>query len=301
MSALAEAQARIVSIGKLRIVVSAMRGIAAAHTQQARNALDGYRAYTKVIAGGLASAVELLAPDDVTGAPPAESSSAAIVFTAEHGFAGAFTERVLDKVLGDDKANLFVVGSRGLALAEQRGRRVDWSTPMASQASFVGATARRVADALYTGFVERRFARAEIVFAKFSGGSASTLVRKPVLPIDLAAFRAARAEPPPLTNLPPRRLIEQLVGEYVFAELALAALESFASENAARLETMASARLNIDQKLDELSGQERLLRQEQITAEVQEVSSGALAAEGARGLSMEDADLRQNSSTLMGR
>jgi F0F1-type ATP synthase gamma subunit len=38
---------------------------------------------------------------------------------------------------------------------------------------------------------------------------------------------------------------------------------------------MASPRLNIDQKLDELSGQERLLRQEQITAEVQEVTSGA--------------------------
>ena len=40
MSALGEAQARITSIRKLRIVVGAMRGIAAAHTQQARNALD---------------------------------------------------------------------------------------------------------------------------------------------------------------------------------------------------------------------------------------------------------------------
>ena len=122
------------------------------------------------------------------------------------------------------------------------------------------------------------------MFAKLSGGAASTIVRKPILPIDLGAFRAPRTGPPPLTNLPPRRLIAQLVGEYVFAELALAALESFASENAARLETMASARLNIDQKLDELTGQERLLRQEQITAEVQEVTSGALAAEGAGGL-----------------
>ena len=56
-------------------------------------------------------------------------------------------------------------------------------------------------------------------------------------------------------NLPPRRLIEQLVGEYVFAELALAALESFASENAARLATMESARVNIEDKLDELFSQ----------------------------------------------
>lgn len=284
MSALGEAQSRITSIRKLKIVVGAMRGIAAAHTQQARNALDGYRAYTKVISGGLARAVELLAPDGVTSAPPAASPGAAVIFTAEHGFAGAFTQRVLDTVLGDDKAKLFVAGSRGLALAQEQGRRIDWSTPMASQAAGVGATARRVADALYAGFVEERFARAEIVFAKLSGGGASTVVRKPILPIDLGAFREPRSGSPPLTNLPPRRLIEQLVGEYVFAELALAALESFASENAARLETMASARLNIDQKLDELSGQERLLRQEQITAEVQEVTSGALAAEAAGGL-----------------
>ena len=281
MTALAEAQARIASIRKLRIVVGALRGIAAAHTQQARNALDGYRAYAEVVSDGLARAVELLAPDDVTRAPPAVRQSAAVVFTAEHGFAGAFTERVLDAVPRDEMARLFVAGSRGIALAHERGRRVDWSMPMASQASGVGATARRVADALYAGFVADRFGRAEIVFARLSGGSTSTIVRRPILPINLATFRAPRSGPPPLTNLPPRRLIEQLVGEYVFAELALAALESFASENAARLETMASARLNIDQKLDELSGQERLLRQEQITAEVQEVTSGALAAKAA--------------------
>jgi F-type H+-transporting ATPase subunit gamma len=284
MSALGESQARIASIRKLKTVVGAMRGLAATHTQQARNALDGFRAYTKVISGGLARAIELLEPDAAAGAPPATSQAAVVVFTAEHGFAGAFSERVLDTLAGPEKSKLFVVGERGLALAEQRGWRVYWSTPMASQASGVGATARRVADALYSGFVEQRFSRAEVVFAKLSGAATSTVVRLGILPIDLGAFRAPHSGPPPLANLPPRRLIEQLVGEYVFAELALAALESFASENAARLATMESARLNIDEKLDELSGLDRLLRQEQITAEVQEVTSGALASEGAHGL-----------------
>jgi F-type H+-transporting ATPase subunit gamma len=63
--------------------------------------------------------------------------------------------------------------------------------------------------------------------------------------------------------------------------LALAALESFAAENTARLTTMESARLNIEEKLEELSVQERLQRQEEITAEVQEVTFGALASEPA--------------------
>lgn len=283
MSALGEAQARIASISKLKTVVGAMRGIAAAHVQQARNALDGYRAYTKVVSDGLVRAVELLT-DDVSNVLLAKSRCATVVFAAEHGFAGAFSERVLDKLPDVENAALFVVGARGLAMAEQRGRRVDWSAPMASQASGVGATARRVADALYSGFVEQRFARAEILFAKVSEAAAVTVVRQRVLPINLGAFRALHPRPLPLTNLQPRRLIERLVGEYVFAELALAALESFASENAARLATMESARLNIEEKLDELSGLERHLRQEQITAEVQDITSGALAAEGTYGL-----------------
>jgi F-type H+-transporting ATPase subunit gamma len=283
VSALGESQARIASIRKLKTVVGAMRGMAATHTQQARNALEGFRAYTKVIAGGLARAVELLGDDEVPNAPQAASRTAVVVLTAEHGFAGAFSERVLDMLGDGGDCERFVVGARGLALAEERGLQVDWSTAMASQTSGVGAAARRVADALYAGFVERRFARAEMVFARLSGAASSVVVRKPILPIDLAAFRDSHAGPPPLANLPPRRLIEQLVGEYVFAELALAVLESFASENAARLATMESARVNIDEKLDQLSGLDRLLRQEQITAEVQEVTSGALAAEGADG------------------
>lgn len=75
--------------------------------------------------------------------------------------------------------------------------------------------------------------------------------------------------------------MERLVAEYVFAELAFAALESFASENAARLRAMEAARLNIDEKVDALSGQERLLRQEEITAEVQDVVAGAHSYESA--------------------
>ncbi len=278
MSALGETQARIGSIRKLRTVVGAMRGIAATHAQQARVGLEGFRAYADVIAQGLGRAVPLI--ERVPGPFPsiAEGGEAIVVYTAEHGFAGAFSERALDAVIPGDKTELFIAGSRGLALAPQRGWRAHWSAPMASQVSGVAAIARAVADALYSRFVQERLAGAEIVYAKLTGTTEFEVVRRRLLPIDLAAFPAPHRGPPPLVNLPPRRLIEQLVGEYVFAELALAALESFASENAARLATMELARINIDQKLEDLSGLERLLRQEQITAEVQEITSGALAA-----------------------
>jgi len=282
VSALGETQARIVSIRKLKTVVGAMRGIAAAHAQQARQDLQGYRAYTKIIADGLGRAVECLEPDETPPPGPEETPGAIVAFTAEHGLAGAFSERVLDGLGDIDGSMVFMIGARGVALAEQRGRRVAWSGPMSSQASGVGATARQVADALYAGFVAGRFARAEMLFSRLSGAGEPTLVRQPILPIDPRAFRTHEGRSAPLVNLAPKRLVEQLVGEYVFAALALAALESFAAENTARLTTMEAARVNIEQKLDDLSAQERLQRQEEITAEVQEITAGALACEPAR-------------------
>lgn len=281
MSALSQTQARIESVGKLGAVVGAMRGIAATHAGKARAALAGYETYARIIAAGLARAAALI--EDAPAAapsPPSVGDTVVVVFAAEHGFAGAFSERLFDDAKLTHGCRLFVAGARGLGIAEQRGVRVDWSTAMASQAAAVSAVARRVADQLYALFVEVRVARVEVVHARPIGGADFTVVQTQLLPVDLGAMRAAPTGPPPLVNLAPRKLVELLVAEHVFAELALAALESLASENAARLATMESATVNIDQKLEELSGQERLLRQEQITAEVQDVVAGALASGG---------------------
>lgn len=281
MSALSETQARIESVGKLGAVVGAMRGIAATHAGKARAALAGYETYASIVTAGLARAAALI-EDSPAAAPPPRSvdDTLVVVFAAEHGFAGAFSERVFEAAKLPHGCRLFVAGARGLSVAGQRGMRVNWSTAMASQAAAVSAVARRIADQLYALFVEARVARVEVAHARPIGGADFTVVQTQLLPFDLGAAPAAATGPPPLVNLAPRKLVELLVGEHVFAQLALAGLESLASENAARLATMESARVNIDQKLEELGGQARLLRQEQITAEVQDVVAGALASGG---------------------
>lgn len=276
MSALGETQARIESARKLGAVVGAMRGIAAIHVGKARAALDGYKTYANVVEAALARAVALL--EAPTRAAPSTDETIVIVFAAEHGFAGAFSERVLDAARLPDRHRLFVVGARGLVLAEQRGLQIAWSTNMASQSGAVGPVARRIADSLYETLVEEGLARAEVLHARPAGLSDFTIAQEQLLPVDSRVATAPSAGPPPMVNLPPRKLVELLVSEHVFAKLALAALESFASENAARLAAMEAGRLNIQRKLEDLEGQERSLRQEQITAEVQDVVAGALAS-----------------------
>jgi F-type H+-transporting ATPase subunit gamma len=83
---------------------------------------------------------------------------------------------------------------------------------------------------------------------------------------------------PPIVTLPPEQLLDQLAEEYVYAELCAAVMLSYAAENEARMQAMIAARSNVERKLDELTASYRNLRQEEITAEIIELSAGTLAS-----------------------
>jgi len=64
----------------------------------------------------------------------------------------------------------------------------------------------------------------------------------------------------------------------VHAQLCEAALQAFAAENQARMESMASAHNEIERQLSQLQGQQRVVRQEEITAEIIELAAGEAAS-----------------------
>ena len=283
---LAEVEARRASIVELGSVTDAMRSLAAARFQQAAAMLPGTRTYAEVIGGALAQAVAL-AEDGPRRWPAQGCGHAALVlFAPEHGFVGAFAERLAKEArTAPPGTELWVVGGRGAALLEEAGRAPAWSLPMATHADAVIATARRVAEALYGAAAADRLGRVELLYGRAVAGAGPELVRAALLPLDFARFRPARFRPerravPPLTNLPPAQLVARLVDEYIYALLAHAALESFAAENAARLSVMMAARHNIESSLETLTGILRRLRQEQITTELIELATGAEALAG---------------------
>jgi F-type H+-transporting ATPase subunit gamma len=83
--------------------------------------------------------------------------------------------------------------------------------------------------------------------------------------------------------LNPIRLHEMLMAEYVFALLSEAAVESMASENAARFAAMGSAHDNVSKKLDQLRQAEREARQNEITTELLDLITGANAQRQGQG------------------
>ncbi len=104
------------------------------------------------------------------------------------------------------------------------------------------------------------------------------IARKSLLPFDFTRFAVSSRHVAPLVTLAPRRLLAKLAEEYVFAQLCEAITLSFSAENEARMRAMIAARANVHDKLDQLVSDSRRLRQEEITAEIVELSSGRLAS-----------------------
>jgi F-type H+-transporting ATPase subunit gamma len=275
---LADIVVQIQNARQLEAVVTAMRGTAASRAQQGRSLLAGIEAYTQVISAAIGQALSLMPPDGPARVRFRQSRRGLILFCAEHGFAGAFSQRVLDAVKsGLVGATVFLIGTRGIAVAEERGIRPAWIAPMATNAGAIPGLANRIADALYQRVANGSVVDVDVVFSHSRSGSGVQIDRHSLLPIDLARFPRPARMAPPLTTLAPQMLLERLAAEYVYAQLCEAAMHAFAAENEARTMAMAAARTNIESKLSALSQREHLLRQEEITTEIVELAGGAQA------------------------
>jgi F-type H+-transporting ATPase subunit gamma len=276
---LADIVAQIQNVHQLEAVVTAMRGIAASRAQKARSLLAGVEAYSEVISHAIGEALSLLPADAVTASRQKRAKPGLILFCAEQGFAGAFSERVLETAEPDlDQATVFIVGTRGATLAGEQGIKPAWSEPMAAHADAIPSFANRLADDLYGYVADGRVVEVDLLYSRSVTSSGIQVERHSLLPIDFERFGRPQQTQAPLISLSPDVLLERLAEEYVYAQLCTAALHAFAAENEARMIAMLAARNNIGSKLDALSRRERQLRQEEITTEVVELAAGAEAS-----------------------
>ncbi len=279
---LADIVDQINNVHQLGAVVGAMRGIAASRALQSRGLVAGIRAHAGVVSEAIGKALSLLPP--MEQAPPGRGHGRMLLllFCAEQGFAGAFSERVLDAAgQMTAESTIFVIGRRGRRIAVERGIQPIWSTAMATRVGMIPALANRISEAVYDHVASADVTRAAILFPASEPGHIS-VVRRMLLPVDMEGFARANLNQPPLITLRPQVLLERLAAEYVFVQICEAAMSAFAAENEARMLAMSAAKENVSRKLGELQRRERQLRQEEITNEVIELAAGTDALIGRR-------------------
>jgi F-type H+-transporting ATPase subunit gamma len=270
---------RITGIKQLGSVVNAMRGIAASRAQQARTQLSAVDSYSAILAAAIGRAMALApqAPLAVASGPPRLTL---VIFCAEQGFAGTYSERVLEAAGADlHKAAIFLVGTRGAAVAAERGITPAWTGAVPSQSGGIPRLADTIADALYVRIAAGKVDRLDTVYARWDPGKTAQVERHALFPLDPKRFAQAPGGNAPLLDLPPLTLLTSLTADYVQAQLCAAALQAFASENQARMEAMAAAHTEIGRKLAHLQGQAQIVRQEEITEEIIELAAGEAAGQ----------------------
>lgn len=272
---LAEVGQHLATTRELGVVVAAMRGIAAARMQEARQHLDGVRAYAETLGTAIGEALALLPEPQRPSAGAAGAHTLVLALCAEQGFVGGFNERVLDAAQGvlGVGAQLWLLGERGELGAQERGLTLDWTAPMAVHLDEVPALAGRLSEALYARLGTGAAQRVALVHAQ--PGRSEVLARS-LLPFDYSRFAVSRRAQAPYLTLTPARLIADLADEYLYAELCEALVLSFAAENEARMQAMVAAQGNVEARRDELLAEFRRVRQDEITEEIIELSMSRL-------------------------
>ncbi len=272
--------ARIEGVGQLNAVVNAMRGIAAARARQAREQLAAVNDY----AASIAIAISKVLPGLPAGRSGPGGKPALVIFSAEQGFAGTFTERVLDS-LGTDLATrtVFLVGTRGASVAAERGIAIAWHGAQPAHSSGLPRLADRIAGAVHDAIARGEIDSVEVVFSLWEPGHSTRVERQRLLPLDAESMPHPRHVIAPLVHLPPHVLLRDLAADFLHAQLCRAALHAFAAENDARMTAMAAARTQIERRLGALQARQRLVRQEEITAEIIELAAGETASRATRG------------------
>lgn len=280
---LAELQGQVANMEELLELVGAMRSLAGMHLHAATHALDAVGRYSAAMAQAVRRALSLT----LDAPSPAASerrrrraeARALVLCTSEHGFVGAFNDRLLQAAArGLAKADaLLVLGSRGAVLASEHGYRVHWQHPMPTRVASIPSLVRQIAAQIYLLIAQSRATRVEVVFARLQRNGAVAVERRQLFPLELTALSAKASALPPLHNLSAGLLLEQLTGEYLLAQLTEAATESIASENGARFAAMEAAHDNVNRRLEQLRQRASEARQDEITNELLDLMTGQLA------------------------
>lgn len=281
-------EAQIGTAQQLQAVVSAMRGIAAARAREAEGRLAGIRSTAATVAAAIAEVLRVepdrraaAAADETRSAVQSRARHLVIAMGSEQGFVGMFNEPILDaatRALQSGPCELIVTGTRGATTAEERGLPVAWSTPMVTHADDVPGFAGNVTDELYRRLEDSLIRRVSIIHARPALATQTEVVQRQLIPFDFARFHVASRKQPPLLTLPADKLLTGLAEAYVYTELCEAAALSLAAENEARVRAMMSAHANLKDRLDALTQRYRLVRQDEITSDIVELTAAASVA-----------------------
>jgi len=293
MPSLKDLRVRINSVKSTRKITSAMKMVAASKLRRAQVAAEAARPY----ATRMARMVEALAVGmpEGAGGPPLLSGHGRdrvhllILFTSDRGLCGGFnstlvraTKHMINRLVSEGKeVKVLSVGRKGREqLKREYGRHLIEGIEGLGRKGITWPEALKVAETVTKLFDEGAFDVATVIYNRFKSAISQEVTPMQLIPLPVppaqpgdtpsqkALYEFEPSEEALLAELLPRNLATQ-----IFRAL----LESFASEQGARMTAMDNATRNAGDMLNLLTLRYNRTRQAFITKELIEIISGAEA------------------------
>jgi F-type H+-transporting ATPase subunit gamma len=282
MASLKDLRRRIRSTRSMQQIFKAMEMVAAAKLRRAQGRAQAASPYatkiTQVLSSIAGAAAEMEHP--LFRVRPVRIT-ALVVVTADRGFAGTYNVNVLrvaeQRIRQSPPGTtvLVVVGRKGRDYFRRRNMPVlSTHTDLPGEASI--ELARKLTTELSELFTSGKVDRVEVLYTHFVNALVRKVQSELFLPVggDAPAGSTDRGilfEPDAET------IFAELVPRYATAKLYAAMADALASEHAARMVAMGSARKNAGELVDGLTLTRNRLRQAAITREIAELVGGAEA------------------------
>lgn len=299
MATAVEVRNRISSVQDTRKITNAMYMIASKKVRKAKADLDRTRPYFEILKTEIKRVFRT--DQDVQSEyfypprsePDLKGPRGFLVITADKGLAGAYNLNVLkvaQTIMEEDgwssQDKLFVVGAYGRQYFQARGVAIEQSFLYTAQNPTMDR-AREIADIVLEYYKRRELVKFYVIYTDFANVVEEEVIRTRLLPFHRADFESPTVEREikhPFEFRPSlSRVLEQIVPSYVAGFIYSALIDSFCSEQNARMTAMDAATQNADELLEELQMDYHHLRQNAITQEITEIASGARAAKKKSG------------------
>ena len=299
MATTKEIKNRIKSVKDTQKITNAMYLISSTKMTKAKKELDNTRPYFEMLKKQIITMIQMTESADnyyfrdrsvaeEEPLPPGteeKETVAYLVITADKGLAGAYNQNVIKEAMrlikGTPSYKLFVVGEYGRRYFEARGMSIDQSFLYTAQNPTL-ERAREITQVLTGLYSKGQITKVYIVYTDFRNGlMGGDVVSSELLPFDREDFQISAEEAEQLKGsfveyMPSvSAVLNNVIPSYLSGYIYSALVDSFCSEQSARMSAMDAANQNAEELLDRLNLEYNHVRQGAITQEITEVSAGS--------------------------
>ena len=283
MANLKEIRGRIKSIKSIQKVTSAMKMVAAAKLRTSQSNMEQCRPYSGKITSLLndlmvdcnSNDYDLMNKRDV-------NKTLYVVITSDRGMAGAFNTNILKKAQSDIDLNskensvIIPIGKKSRDYFKNRNFNI-FSEHIEFWGDLNFNHAIKIGDEIVNLFLSQKVDKVKIYYNEFKNLATQVIKNVDFLPLENIDTETKILVTDRLYEPSKEQILKELIPKHINVQVWQYLLESYASEQAARMLAMENATDNAGEMIRELGLQYNKARQSAITTEIIEIVSGANA------------------------